>query len=153
MQKLKATHLQVIHSERYTSVITLATRIHIFVHRDAVHEPLQPPLYDGLYKVKRCTDKYFIVDVKNLQDTISLNRLKTAYLEADENKNNVQATSTTSTAPTATKPSWTLESPAQDGMLIVLSISLKDCSPVHWRVSTVVAHGHHMTSTWPYTCL
>ena len=62
-----------VHSE-------LSTCSHVFVRHDANRKPLQAP-YDGPYKVLKRTEKYFTLDIKGKQETISLDRLKPAHLE------------------------------------------------------------------------
>ena len=57
----------------------LSTATHVFVRRDAVRKPLQPP-YDGPYLVLKRTDKHFTV---SRHDTVSVDRLKPAYLDSD----------------------------------------------------------------------
>nr|CDS32302.1 gag pol polyprotein [Hymenolepis microstoma] len=46
----------------------------------AVKKPLQPP-YDGPYKVLQRNPKYFILDRSGTKDSVSIDRLKPAYLE------------------------------------------------------------------------
>ena len=58
----------------------LSTCTHVFVRHDAVKKPLQPP-YDGPFEVIRRADKFFIVQLKGRQDSVSLDRLKPAYLD------------------------------------------------------------------------
>lgn len=56
---------------------------HVFVRRDSVKKPLQPA-YDGPYSVVTKHEKYFTVKVNGKDVNISLNRLKPAFLLADE---------------------------------------------------------------------
>ncbi|CAH8820985.1 unnamed protein product [Trichobilharzia szidati] len=60
----------------------LKTSSHVFVRRDSVRRPLEPP-YDGPYKVIKRTDKFFVLDKKGREDTVSIDRLKPAYLEGN----------------------------------------------------------------------
>ena len=58
----------------------LSTCTHVFIRHDAVRKPLQPP-YNGPYPVVKRTDKYFTVNLNGREDTVSLDRLKPAYLD------------------------------------------------------------------------
>nr|CDS27662.2 gag pol polyprotein [Hymenolepis microstoma] len=58
----------------------LSTSPFVFVRADAVKKPLQPP-YDGPYKVLQRNPKYFILDRNGTKDSVSIDRLKPAYLE------------------------------------------------------------------------
>ena len=58
----------------------LKTCTHVFVRRDAVRKPLQPP-YDGPFKVISRSDKHFVIDLNTRQDTVSIDRLKSAYID------------------------------------------------------------------------
>ncbi|EFA07205.2 Retrovirus-related Pol polyprotein from transposon 297-like Protein [Tribolium castaneum] len=60
----------------------LDTCTHVFVRRDAVRKPFDPP-YDGPCKVLNRTEKYFTVDLNNKSTNISLSRLKPAFLLND----------------------------------------------------------------------
>ena len=55
----------------------------VFVHNDAVKTPLQHP-YDGPFKVIKRTNKYFMLEIKGKESTVSIDRLKPAHLEATE---------------------------------------------------------------------
>jgi cleavage and polyadenylation specificity factor subunit 1 len=60
----------------------LPTCTHVFIRRDAVRSPLQPP-YDGPFKVISRATKFFKVDLGNRTDTVSIDRLKPAHLDTD----------------------------------------------------------------------
>ena len=80
MSDLRAPPVRAQH--RTTHVHTeLSTCTHVFVRRDAVKPPLQPP-YDGPFKVLDRKDKYFTIEMRGRPDTVSMDRLKPAFLEA-----------------------------------------------------------------------
>ncbi|CAB0004085.1 unnamed protein product [Nesidiocoris tenuis] len=60
----------------------LRSSSHVFVRHDAHRKPLQP-VYDGPYKVLVRRDKTFDIETHRGTDTVSLDRLKPAYLLAD----------------------------------------------------------------------
>ncbi|UYV68175.1 K02A2.6-like, partial [Cordylochernes scorpioides] len=74
----------------------LKTCSHVFIMTDRVKKPLEPP-YEGPFPVLDRTDKYFTLKVKGRNVTISIDRLRPAYLLADSDK-------ITSEHPTATRP-------------------------------------------------
>ena len=61
---------------------TLANATHVFVRRDAVKKPLQPP-YDGPFEVVKRTDKHFTLNINGRHDTVSVDRLKAAHIDVD----------------------------------------------------------------------
>jgi transposase InsO family protein len=60
----------------------LQTCTHVFIRRDAVRQPLQPP-YDGPYLVISRSTKHFKIDLGNRTDNISIDRLKPAHLDLE----------------------------------------------------------------------
>ncbi|KFM61258.1 hypothetical protein X975_11147, partial [Stegodyphus mimosarum] len=52
---------------------------HVFVRHDGVRKPLQDP-YDGPFKVLERRDKTFDVEIKGNKQTISIDRLKPAFV-------------------------------------------------------------------------
>ncbi|CAN7978633.1 unnamed protein product, partial [Ixodes persulcatus] len=58
----------------------LDTSTHIFLRRDAVRKPLQPP-YDGPFKVLRRGSKHYTIEVRGQSEVVSVDRLKPAHLE------------------------------------------------------------------------
>ncbi|GAA49140.1 transposon Ty3-G gap-Pol polyprotein [Clonorchis sinensis] len=58
----------------------LSSCSHVFIRSDRVKKPLQPP-YDGPYLVISRHPKYFIIQINNKSDTVSIDRLKPAYTD------------------------------------------------------------------------
>ena len=56
---------------------------HVFTRHDAVCKPLQSP-YDGPYRILKRTDKHFTIAINNRNDTVSIDRLKPAYLDIEQ---------------------------------------------------------------------
>nr|VZH94453.1 unnamed protein product [Spirometra erinaceieuropaei] len=52
----------------------------VWVRHDAVRRPLQPP-YDGPYKVLRRSDKDVLIERNGKTDTVSIDRVKPAYID------------------------------------------------------------------------
>ena len=84
----------------------LQTCSHVFIRRDAVRKPLQPP-YDGPFKVLSRSPKSFKVDLGNRTDTVSVDRLKAAHLDTATNA--TLPTAMPSTDPAITTPTTTEE--------------------------------------------
>ena len=59
----------------------LATATHVFIRQDVGRKPLQPP-YDGPFLVVKRMDKHYTVDINGRKDTVSIDRLKPAHLDA-----------------------------------------------------------------------
>ena len=58
----------------------LSSASHVFIRHDAVRKPLQPP-YDSPYKVISRENKSFTLDLHGRCDTVSIDRLKPAFLD------------------------------------------------------------------------
>ena len=56
----------------------LASTGHVYVHHDAHCSPLQHS-YDGPIKILEVHEKYYVLDMNGRHDSVSINRLKTAY--------------------------------------------------------------------------
>ena len=79
-----ASRPPVPHGTRPSSVpATLANSSYVFVRRDSHRPPLTPP-YEGPYKVLTHGDKTFLLDYGNRQDSVSIDRLKLAFLDPVE---------------------------------------------------------------------
>jgi hypothetical protein len=52
------------------------------VSKDTVRGPLQPP-YDGPYKVIQRNEKYFTITVNNKNVTVSIDRIKPAFMVSE----------------------------------------------------------------------
>ena len=61
----------------YVSPI-LKSCIHVFVCNDAVQKPLQKP-YNGPYKVQKCSEKHYTVDINGHNEVVSIDHLKPAF--------------------------------------------------------------------------
>ena len=81
MQRIRPTAPRRI--QRNTHVPpTLPTATHVFVRNDAVRKPLQAQ-YEGPYSVLERTDKFYKLKINGRTDTVSIDRLKPAYLDID----------------------------------------------------------------------
>lgn len=68
---------------------------YVFVRVDSIKKPLQQP-YDGPFRVLKRHEKYFIVDRNGTKDSISIDRLKAAFVD----ENYVHGTQFRNTKPT-----------------------------------------------------
>ncbi|GFW14502.1 pol polyprotein [Trichonephila clavipes] len=55
---------------------------HVFIRNDTVKKPLHA-LYNGPFKILHRTDKTFKVEINGRKSTISIDRVKPAFLESD----------------------------------------------------------------------
>jgi len=61
----------------------LSTASHVFIRHDGQKRPLEQP-YSGTYRVVHRSEKWFVVSVNGRDKTISVDRLKPAFLLADD---------------------------------------------------------------------
>ena len=83
----------------------LLTTSHVFVRTDAVRKPLEQP-YKGPFKVISRSDKFFVLDLNVRKDTVSIDRLKPAFILQDVSSEISTAGSTTAkvSEPAPTQP-------------------------------------------------
>ncbi len=89
MNNLQPVPPRVNHNSQSQRNSNLSTSTHIFVMQDEVKKSLQQP-YKGPFKVLSHTNKHFTVDVHGKQDTISVDRLKLAYILPETHPNSGQ---------------------------------------------------------------
>ena len=90
----------------------LNTCTHVFIRHDAVRKPLQPP-YDGPYAVLKRNNKHFKININGRTDTVSLDRLKPAYVDIDVASTPTSYTSPVTQSPTAPSPAAQPIAPAE----------------------------------------
>lgn len=72
------------HGKRPTFVHgDLSKATHVFLRRDLVRKPLQQP-YDGPFRVLKCNNKTFNLDIKGKPVTVSIDRVKPAFINNSE---------------------------------------------------------------------
>lgn len=91
----------------------LATRPFVFLRTDGTKQPLQAP-YTGPHKVLRRTAKSFVIDRHGRKETVSIDRLKPAFVDdtvvedstpiADASTNPTPASSTATSVPVPSLP-------------------------------------------------
>jgi len=101
MEQLRAVPTRLPKQRKVHVEKALSSCTHVFVRHDAVRTPLQPP-YDGPYKVLKRLTKAYVVHINGQDRTISLNRLKPALMEPDEQQ---PLQTSTSTPPHTVSPS------------------------------------------------
>ena len=63
----------------------LSTSTHVMIRNDAAKSPLQQP-YEGPYEVISRNEKFFVIQKRNKNYTVSIERIKPAYLTIDPNE-------------------------------------------------------------------
>ena len=87
----------------------LSSCTHVFVCNDRVRKPLQAP-YDGPYKVLDRAEKYFTLECDGRRDTVSLDRLKPAYLDTTPEVSELSPLSQSTSSTPAAEPTRTTRS-------------------------------------------
>lgn len=106
MTSLRATPPRTTALHRSHIHPNLSSSSHVFVRHDAVRKPLQSP-YDGPFRVLDRSDKFYTLDLNGRRDTVSINRLKPAYLDYVPTPSQTPPTS-------AQQPSLSQDRTAQD---------------------------------------
>ena len=88
---------------------SLSSASHVFVRHDAVRKPLQQP-YDGPYRVLDRSSKFYTLDLKGRKDTVSIDRLKPAYMDCPQS---TLETSTSNNPPVPSTPTIATPIPTQ----------------------------------------
>jgi hypothetical protein len=88
----------------------LATATHVFVRHDATRNPLQSQ-YDGPYLVLERKDKFFKVNINGCKDTVSIYRLKPAYLDVPNKPPQSQTHPHPTTTTRVTRSGWHVQWP------------------------------------------
>lgn len=79
------------HNTRVKTFIerSLPKATHVFVRTDAVRTPLQQP-YEGPFRVIKRREKFYTLDIKGKNVTVSIDRLKAAHQPYEEDKDGQQ---------------------------------------------------------------
>lgn len=78
----------------------LKTSSHVFIRNDRVRKSLEPP-YEGPFAVLKRDEKYFTIKIKGKEVTISIDRLKPAYLLSPDDNNTEKAENEPTPGPSA----------------------------------------------------
>lgn len=85
LQPIPASH----HGSKATFIHkNLSTSSHVFLRRDAVRLALQQP-YEGPFPVKERHEKFFVINIRGKNTTVSIDRLKPAFLLASDDNTTV----------------------------------------------------------------
>lgn len=99
MQQIRAqTPSHHKNSDKFYVQKELINSSHVFVRHDAVRTPLQQP-YDGPYKVIERNSKHFKININGKHKTISIDRLKTAFLDNNDPLFGIRASPSSSPQP------------------------------------------------------
>lgn len=92
----------------------LHTCTHVWVRTDSIRKPLQPH-YHGPYKIIDRQDKFFTLDINTKKSTISIDRLKPAYIDGGHAAatENTPSQPTITPTPLSSPPAKTLAEPMQ----------------------------------------
>ena len=123
---------------------SLASADYVYVRRDSHRHPLQLP-YDGPFRVLDKKEKHFTLDVRGRKETVSIDRLKSAFLTqvgtGDNNKPlseqahprpsvTIRSNATTGAAAAATAASFT---PPEDNPVTTTRTGRIQRRPVRFR--------------------
>ena len=135
MQQVRAPPVRDNRQQRVFRSKGLDSCTHVFVRHDATRTPLQAP-YDGSFRVVTRTDKYFTVERKGKADTISVDRLKPAFLDATDACSAppiLQSdTLPSSTPPTSSSPRMPISAPASRPPPAPATRTTRAGRHVHW---------------------
>ena len=79
MESLVYTRPRHPYNQKIFIHLDLLTCSHVFVRNDAVRAPLRRP-YLGSFLVLNGKEKYYVLDIKGKPDSVSIDRLKPAYM-------------------------------------------------------------------------
>ena len=72
------------HGDKKTFIFKdLATSLYVFLRRDSVRGPSDPP-YDGPYKVLERNEKSFVIEINDKKVRVSIDRLKPAFILSED---------------------------------------------------------------------
>ena len=110
MQQIQAPTVRDNQQHRAFHGKALDSCTHVFVRHDATLKPLQAP-YDGPFRVITKRDKHFTVELNGRNDTVSVDRLKPAFIDSSTTVITPQSHTPTPPANPVTVPSSTSQPP------------------------------------------